>query len=424
VSDVTAHAPTRATGNVLGLMRSSAVLGGAVLATNLLNGLFAVVMVRTLEPRSFSLMNALFTVILMSGVPTLALQAGVARGMARRLAAGEEADASALLRKAMLLVLRWEGITIVVVAFAVYPLARLLHVENAAPAVATAAAIAVGVILPVGFGALQAQERFAALSGLQLLYAVLKFGGGIALAQAGFGVTGVMVGIFVATTATVGVAGWLLRETLALGRGLHAAADGARGLVGDSGLAAASLTLWTAAAYLDQIAARLALSHHSAGVLQAASAATRLVFAVPVIATTVLFPRVASLGDAVKEREHLLLGVRFVALFASIGTAAAFLIPDTLIKVLGPKYQGGAPLLGPLALTMSLFAVGYVYTVHFVALGRRGFTYVLGGVFLLEIALFVVAHGSPAEIVAGELVAAAVLVVCGELYDRARASSD
>jgi O-antigen/teichoic acid export membrane protein len=343
--------------------------------------------------------------------------------MARRLAAGEAADASALLRKAMLLVLRWEGVTILVVAFAVYPLARLLHVENAAPAVATAAAIAVGVILPVGFGALQAQERFAALSGLQLLYAVLKFGGGVALAQAGFGVTGVMIGIFVATTATVGVAGWLLRETLALGRGLHAAADGARGLVGDSGLAAVSLTLWTGAAYLDQIAARLALPHHSAGVLQAASAATRLVFAVPVIATTVLFPRVASLGDAVKEREHLVLGIRFVALFASIGTAAAFLIPDTLIKVLGPKYQGGAPLLGPLALTMSLFAIGYVYTVHFVALGRRGFTFVLGGALLLEITLFGVAHGSRGEIVAGELVAAAVLVVCGELYDRARAST-
>jgi uncharacterized RDD family membrane protein YckC len=71
---------------------------------------------------------------------------------------------------------------------------------------------------------------------------------------------------------------------------------------------------------------------------------------------------------------------------------------------------------------MSLFAIGYVYTVHFVALGRRGFTFVLGGALLLEVALFVAFHASRGQLVAGELVAAAALVVCGELYDRARAS--
>jgi hypothetical protein len=85
VIEAEAHVLEPPAGGVVGLLRSSAVLSVAVAATYVLNGLFNLVMARVLEPREYSLMAALFTVLLVGNVPTLALQAGVARGMAQRL---------------------------------------------------------------------------------------------------------------------------------------------------------------------------------------------------------------------------------------------------------------------------------------------------------------------------------------------------
>jgi O-antigen/teichoic acid export membrane protein len=421
VTEVPASVETSvpAAGGVLGLLRSSAVVGAAIGATYVLNGLFSLVMARVLEPHEYSLMISLFTVILMSNVPTLALQAGVARGMAQRLRSGGEAEAGRLLRAALTGVLRWEALVLALAGAATYPLVRLLHVQHALPPAATAGAVALGFVVPVALGGLQAQQRFAALSFVQLFYAALKFGAGVVFALA-FGVSGVMVGIALATAGTVGLALWLLRGTLAAAHG--GAGAGRSGLLRDSGLAATAFTLWTCCAYVDQIVARLALPHERAGVFQAASTATRLMFVIPVVATTVLFPRVASLGDALREREHLVLGVRFVSLFAAVGTALAFLVPRQLIELsLGEKYVAAAPWLGWLALTMSLFALGYVYVAHFVALGRTRFPLVLVGGVALELLLFSLLHGSPRQLVAVELASAALLVLASEAYDRVSA---
>jgi O-antigen/teichoic acid export membrane protein len=406
-------------GGVFALLRSGAVVSIALAATYALNGLFTLVMVHALAPREYSLMAALFTVVLMSNVPTLALQAGVARGMAQRLRDGGEAAAGAVLRRALVTVLRWQGVVLCAAALAAIPLVRVFHVRHAVPPAATAAAIALGVVVPVALGGMQAHERFGAFSFVQVLFAGLKFPACLGLLALGFGVSGIMVGIALATGLTAAVALWLQRDTVRAARA-HTRAE-PTALLRDSGVAAAALTLWTVAANADLVVARLALPPHRAGIYAAASTAAKLVFVAPSVAMTVLFPRVAKLTSSLREREHLVLGLRFVTLFAATGTAVAFLVPRPLIDVaLGAKYEGAAPWLGWVALAMSLFALAQVYVVHFVALGRSRFPLLLGGGVALELVAFLVLHGSVRELIVAQLLSGGALVVCAELYDRLR----
>src|SRR5207245_7460283 len=108
-------------GGVVALLRSGAVVSAGVGGTYALNTLFSYLMVKELAPRQYSLMAALFAVVLLSNVPTLALQTGVARGMAVRLEAGGEAAAGAVLRRALRTVLRWQAVVLVVAALTAYP---------------------------------------------------------------------------------------------------------------------------------------------------------------------------------------------------------------------------------------------------------------------------------------------------------------
>jgi O-antigen/teichoic acid export membrane protein len=410
-------------GGVFALLRSGAVISAAVGATFVLNGLFNLVMARHIEPREYSLMASLFLVMLMANVPTLALQAGVARGMARRLQDEGEDGAGAVLRQALGMVVRWQIIVLGLALLAAVPLVEVFHVRHAVPPVATGVAIGVGILIPVALGGMQAHERFGAFSFVQFLYAGLKFPVCLGLVVLGFGVSGIMVGVALATVVTAVVALLLQRDTLRAAR--HSSRAEPTALLRDSGSAAVALTLWTIAAYADVLASRLALhDHHLSGLYAGASMAAKLIFVAPSVAMTVLFPRIARLkAGRMSEREHLVLGIRFVALFAGIGTALAFVVPHQLLELgLGEKYTGAAPWLGWIALAMSLFALVNVYVVHFVALGKTRFPLVLAAGVVAELAAFVAFHASIHELLVVQLVAAGVLVVCAELYDRLRAA--
>jgi hypothetical protein len=70
---------------------------------------------------------------------------------------------------------------------------------------------------------------------------------------------------------------------------------------------------------------------------------------------------------------------------------------------------------------MAIYALCAVYLNHFQALGYTRYAFVLGGVLLLQQALFVAMHSSGPQIVTVQVIAAATLLVASELLDRLRA---
>jgi O-antigen/teichoic acid export membrane protein len=142
-------------------------------------------------------------------------------------------------------------------------------------------------------------------------------------------------------------------------------------------------------------------------------------FLIANVATTVLFPRVAALADAARERQHLVLGLWVVALAGGATCAVAFVFARPLVvSGLGAKYAIAVPWLGWLALAMLVFALVNIFQVHFLALARARYAVVLAGGLVLELVLFAFFHGSPRELIVDQLLAGAAVVVASEAYDR------
>jgi O-antigen/teichoic acid export membrane protein len=273
------------------------------------------------------------------------------------------------------------------------------------------------VVLTVAWGGLQGTHHFTAFSLGQVGYAVLKLAAAVGVASAGAAVGGVMWAIAAATVVTlVAIAVPLLPYLRA---SAHASLRRRPLVTRYSGGAGASLTLFAAMTTLDVLVARVTLTPNVAGAYAAASVIARGVLLIPTAITTVLFPHVSTLGDAARERRHLL--------GATAATVGAALVPvvlllaagDTIVKLLfGARYVAAGSWAGPLAAAMALYSIAFVYLFHSLSIGRTRFWLAALPALALQLAGFAAFHDSARELIGVQLVAAAVLAVVGELYDR------
>src|ERR1700675_2000151 len=80
------------------LIGSGFAVACALVAANVLNAIFQFALARILDPPEYSLLAALFTVVLIAAVPTFALQASVARALAMHLAQDDRRAAALAFR--------------------------------------------------------------------------------------------------------------------------------------------------------------------------------------------------------------------------------------------------------------------------------------------------------------------------------------
>jgi O-antigen/teichoic acid export membrane protein len=400
-----------------GLIRSGAIVAVAVAMSNLLNVAFQLVTARLLPPAEYSLLVTLFSVLLIVNVPILSMQASVARKVAQAVSTGDTGVVGSILIESLRPLAKWGGILFGVGALIAIPFAIAFNVERELPLLAVGAAVLATLPLPVAWGGLQGLEQFVLLGGSQLLYGVLKVIAGVVLGLLGFGAAAIVLGVTIATLFAFGASLIPLWPYIRAGvgkarRSLQLFDAYTRG-------AAAILILIAALTNLDLIAARVFLDEDVAGAYAAVSVAARSLLLLPMIATTVLFPRVATLRDLGAERSHLIGGVIAVFLLGVVPLILFFTIPSELIEVgFGSDYLSGADWLGPLAVSMLIYALAEVYMFHFLALGRLRYGWVLAGGQALQLVMLGFFHGSVEAIITAQIVTAAVILVASELFDR------
>ena len=397
------------------LIGSGVAVGAAVAAANALNAIFQFALARILDPSEYSLLAALFTVVLIAAVPTIAFQASVAREVATGLAQGDEQAAALALRGTLRAALAWTLGVLALTAVALGPLAAAVGIDRTLPVVATSATIALGLGVPIVWGGLQGAGLFLALSVAQIVFAATRLGAGLAIGFAGGQTSEVMFGVAAATALTLLASLWPLRELLS---GAPAATHPRRRLATlPNAASAVALTTLTALTMVDLLIAKLAFRPHLAGAYAAGSVGARVLLLVPIGVTTVLFPRVATLRDAARERRHLLAGAAAVALVSAPVTAVLWTLAGPLLDAtFGSKYHAAAGWLGPLALAMALYALVYVYLFHFLSLGRTRFALALVGLFAAQLVLFAFLHGRPAELIGVQIGMGAATLVTSELW--------
>lgn len=352
--------PERPGGTVAGM---TWVTAGAMSA-NALSYVLYLLAGRLLLPAGYGMFASLVTAQLVLAVPALALQAVIARGIARdRAGAGGAADAVGTADGARVLTYRTAAIVAVLAAVATPLLAAALDT----PAAAAAAAMAMApmlVLLAGEQGVLQGRERFAALGavlgaagvGKVLPAAVVLLAGGgatAALAASTAGTAAAVLaarGVVVRTDAERAVADRADR-TVAGGRTVAGRATAAPSAV----LRASQVQLvLIALTSVDLIMARIVLSGTDAGVYAMGSVATKAAFWLPAAVGVVLYPRMA-------RPEHSLHAVRStLATLTVLGVAvvACAAVAAPLVPVLvGDQYRPVVGLLWLFALVGAAFAV-------------------------------------------------------------------
>lgn len=395
------------------LTGAGAVTAGSMLA-NIAAYLLHLPASRWLGPEGYGAFAALLSAQLLVAVPSLALQAVVAREHVR----GVPRDVlRALGRRAALLVA-------VVAASVVVPMSLLLDT----PVWATAAALAPGPVLcllATEQGLLQGAERFRALGVVLALagagkvapaVAVLAVGGGVGPALA-TGAVGVGAAWVVAARVTSGPA----LAPSSLGTGGDSAGGGTLGNsagVGPRGDGAALTSPGVAAVLaagqvqlvmmaltsVDLLLARALLAPEDAGRYALGAVAAKAAFWLPQAVGTVLYPRMADPAGhrgAVRSAVTVLLGIGAVVV---IGAAvAAPLVP----VVVGEDYRPVAGLLWAFALLGVTLSVLQAFLLAIIASDRT----VEAGIAWCGLVLTAIAVWSAPRDVEGVLAAALVAVV-------------
>ncbi|EFV91899.1 xylose transporter [Dietzia cinnamea P4] len=393
------------------LTGAGAVTAGSMLA-NIAAYLLHLPSSRWLGPEGYGAFAALLSAQLLVAVPSLALQAVVAREHVR----GVSHDVlRALGRRVALLVA-------VVAALAVAPVSLLLDT----PIWATAAALAPGPVLcllATEQGLLQGAERFRALGVVLALagagkvapaVAVLAAGGGVGPALAA-GALGVGVAWLVAARVTAGPATARSRVgTLGdsvgagpRGSGVEPRGDGA--ILASPGVAAVLAAgqvqlVMMALTSVDLLLARALLTPEDAGRYALGAVAAKAAFWLPQAVGTVLYPRMADPAGhrgAVRSAVAVLLGIGAVVV---IGAAvAAPLVP----VVVGEDYGPVAGLLWAFAALGVTLSVLQAFLLATIASDRT----VEAGIAWCGLALTAVAVWLAPREVDGVLAAALVAVV-------------
>jgi O-antigen/teichoic acid export membrane protein len=308
------------------LVRSSAILGPALIAANVASYLLAVLGGRELTTADYGFFGSLLSVLLVAGVPALAVQAVVAR----RTAVGE-IDRSGALRIGAI-----TGAVSAAVGLLLTPaLALFLH---AGPHALGLVVIMLS-LLPLNLlaavqGGLQGHERFAGLAVLVLLIGAGRLLGGVVPLVLHAGATVVMLGIGLGVTAaaTVGV-----RMTRADSRSAGAAdvAHGPRlrAEVAGAILAMGALLLLT---NLDLLLGRHVLGSAVSGRYAAGNVIAKIAFWLPQAVALAALPRLARGAGRVKAmREALLLTAALAGVIVVVAAVAGVLVTRLAF---GPRY--------------------------------------------------------------------------------------
>lgn len=390
------------------LTRGGGLVAPALTLLNAAGYVLAVAASRVLDPAAYGALTSLLGVLLVASVPALALQAVVARSVARR-PEGEEAGPRerALVRRCA-----GVGALVTVVVAALSPLLALfLHVGVAGPLWLAAGLLPLTVLSAV-LGVLQGREHFGALAttivvqGLAKLLALvpLALGGGPAAVLAGFS----------AGTAVAAAVGLALLH-LGPGRGAPPDLPRARELLVAGGALLALLAL----ANLDLLLARNALPRDASGQYAVGSVLAKAAFWLPQTVAVVVLPR---LTEAVAGREVLRKAVLVVAGLGVLEVLGCLVLGGPVVALtFGEQYRdlaGVAPLFVVQGATLAVVQL-LVYrgiALHSGAVGRLVVVALVAEVVVVQ----VLQPTTTAGVVLPAVVVAVLLAGAGLLSDPGR----
>jgi O-antigen/teichoic acid export membrane protein len=383
------------------LVRSTAVVGSALMAGNLASYLLAIIGSHRLQPSAYGLFGSMLAVLLVGGIPALALQAVVARRTA-----AESLPLPHALRDGVL-----TGLASVAVGIAAWPgLTVFLHVDHHGLAVLLVAAG----LLPLNLlgsvqGHLQGTERFGRLAVVVIVIGVGRLLGGVIPMALGAGPTGVMAGVAIATSLSALVALRIAAQPGILATATTTPAGTRRSARPELVTATLSMGALLLLASLDLLLARHVLPATPAGRYAAGNVVAKAAFWLPQAVPLTALPRLSRHDHRAKAlRDAAILTAAIAAVSITVtAIAGVFLVKLTF----GAGYGGIGGVAWLFALQGSALAGVQLLVFHDIAARRRGVVPLVLLAAAIETAIVLVVQPNNPRAVIGIAASVAVVLV-------------
>ncbi len=380
------------------MIRGSAVLWVGMMAANVSNYLFHLLMGRFLGPVNYGILASIFSVFYYLMVPTTTILTTVMKYTAEYDVAGEPAKIHGLFTRLTKQLMLISLLLFVLLAAASPLISRFLNIDSFWPMLVLSTMMLVTYLIPINRGIIQGVRKFGTLSLNLVLETALKLVVGIALVLWGYSVNGAVFGVVFAMFVAYAFSFLPLRkilrvkmpETFAVGNIWKYSVP-------------VFITLFCLNSYysIDIILVKHFLDPVEAGHYSSLSILGKIVVFACLAIVGVMFPLVAGRHKTDKKHSHLLgytLGlITLVSGAIVIAYAAA---PDLIIRLLfGAKYLAVAPYLGVFGAAMLLLALSSALSNYYLAIERTGFIVILIVIAILQAVLIWFFHGSLSQIV-------------------------
>lgn len=344
--------------------------------------------------QTFGEMNALFSTMIIFGVPFASITNYNAKNISHLHALGKNKQANDLIIKSYKN-LFIAGVIIVFLgaSFSEY-ISEYMRIKSITPILLLFLSILVSIIIPINTGVLQGFQRFKMLSFLSAGAGLFRYVICVALVVAGFGLNGIMVGTILSVLLIGYISFIPIKRHLKIGRD-SIEQDGGNSLSFAIPIFLANLS-FAILTQGDIVLVKYFFTPHEAGIYSSAAVIGKAIMYLPGAIVISLFPMVASNKARAEGTLHLILKALAITLLLSGGGAVIlYLFPDVIVSIFfGDRFTSAIPIIGLFAMAMLPMAVIMIVMNYNMAKDGRYFAYVMLACAAIQIAGIIKFHDS------------------------------
>ena len=385
----------------------------ATLIAGVCNYVYQIYMGVALGPEDYGVFGALFAIFYIISILGGTIQTSMTRFVSKLKAEDDYGNIGFLLsgmtkRMAILGVLAF-----FIFVLASQHIAEFLKIETK-PVIIVGATLLFSLLLPVGRGALQGLQRFVLLGMNGVLNASLKLLFGIILVSVGFGVSGALGAVVIATVFALVAA---LVPVRSLFKQKSSEFD-FFGLYKYTFPAMVAMFCFTVPANFDVIIVKHFFAAHDAGLYTATSVLGKILIFLPMAISMVMFPKVSEMHTQNKGTFGLLNRcLIYTGMLSGVAAIGCFSFPSSVARIVfGSEYIGAAPLIRLYGVAMFFFSLTVVVMFYNLAVHSLGYVYIFAFFTFLLIGLLSLFHSSLMEMITILVVIEVMLFFSSYLY--------
>ena len=396
-------------------LRQSSIVFLASIIGCLFSYLYQIYVGRALGPEGYGTFGSLFAIFYLISIFAGTIQTAGARFVSDLYTRGRAGEIGPLLYGMLK-----KSAALGAIGFAAFYLIRqdiagFLKIDSQEQVLVLGTILLASFLLPAVTGAVQGLQRFYLFAFLGALTMGLKFLFGVLLVSMGFGVSGALGAVTLATVGTLLVGLFVLRPYL--GKSRKNADYNFKELYLYSAPALLVMVCLAVPSNADVILAKHFFNGHEAGLYTAASVIGKIVLFLPSSISAVMFPKAAEKNILGEDTLHLLnRSLLYTGLLSGLAAAAFAISPSFIGLIFGAGYTQAAGITGLYAVAMALFSMTWVVAQYCLAVDDLKYTYLLVAVTALELGIIALIHGTVVQMAEVLVIVNFVLFILSYLY--------